>query len=161
LEANLTTDPTGAVVVDLHSQSQRLFNGWNFNLGATVTLHTLPELDLQLEPSFRWTTGEPRYVAPGTAAGTYLFGRQHAIATGVTRRATYASSPRLTLQAYAQLFLAAVHYDDFTAATPRGDRTVHLDDLSPAPPPAENPDFIDAALQVNVVLRWEYRPGST
>jgi uncharacterized protein DUF5916 len=161
LEVNLSTDPRAALVVGFRSQSQRLFDGWNFNLGATLTLRTLPQLELELEPTFRWTTGESRFVAPGSAPGSYLFGRQDALATGLTLRATYTFTPRLTLQTYAQIFLAAVHYDDFTVATPRDDHTVHLDDLTPASPPTANPDLEDAVLNVNLVLRWEYRLGST
>jgi hypothetical protein len=37
---------------------------------------------------------------------------------------------------------------------------VHLGDLVSASGPTSNPDFEQAALNVNVVLRWEYRLGS-
>jgi hypothetical protein len=68
----------------------------------------------------------------------------------------------LTLQAYAQLFLASGHYTDLTTFTGPAGSTVHLSDLVPyVGPPASNPDFEQGALNVNVVLRWEYMLGST
>ena len=46
-------------------------------------------------------------------------------------------------------------------ARPNGPRPiVHLADLRPSPPPLSNPDFEQAALNANVVLRWEWRLGS-
>jgi hypothetical protein len=82
-----------------------------------------------------------------------------------TFRASYTFTPQLTLQAYAQAFLAVGHYDEMrslpTASTPMGTRVTlgELSTASAAYPP--NADFQDAALNVNVVFRWEYRLGST
>jgi hypothetical protein len=126
-----------------------------------VTIHALPQLDIEVLPLFRWTTGEPRFVGLGATTGDYVFGVQDATVASLTLRTTYTFSPKLTLQAYAQLFLAAVHYDNFTHAAPREDHTIHLDDLAPVAAPAVNPDYQSAVLDVNVVLRWEYSLGST
>jgi hypothetical protein len=69
----------------------------------------------------------------------------------------------LTLQTYGQLFLASGHYSDlssFPANAPGA--VVHRDALQPfGAPLATNPDFIEGALNLNVVLRWEYTLGST
>jgi len=94
----------------------------------------------------------------------FVFGRQDAQDLSFTLRQTFVFTPRLTLQIYAQLFSAGAHYPQFfAAAATTGDR-IHTDQLAPLPGlPAgvDNPDFHDAALNLNVVLRWEYRLGST
>jgi hypothetical protein len=38
---------------------------------------------------------------------------------------------------------------------------VLLSELRAAPPPSVNPDLQEGVLNLNVVLRWEYLPGST
>jgi hypothetical protein len=82
----------------------------------------------------------------------------------VTARVTYTFTPRISLQSYAQAFFAAGHYSDFgTFPTARAGRgvIVHRDELVTTTSPATNPDFRNAALNMNVVLRWEYLLGST
>jgi hypothetical protein len=158
LEVEVKTDPRQRVVGSISTQSQRLFDGWNFNLEGSISLRALPQLDIDLLPTATYTSGEPRYTDLATAEGLPLFGRQEAASVGATLRATYTFTPRLTLQAYAQVFLASVHYDGFSTSSAR---VVHLDDLVAAPPPSTNPDLEDAVLNVNLVLRWEWRLGST
>src|SRR4029079_4190290 len=71
------------------------------------------------------------------------------------------------LQLYSQLFLARVNYGPFfTVNHVLGVRDrIPLDALGPpeTAPPATNltPESEQATLNVNVVLRWEYRLGST
>src|SRR5262249_6005338 len=158
LEASLSTDPRARVVGSLSTQSQRLFDGWNFSVEGSIGVRALPQLDIDVLPAATYTTGEPRYVGQTTADGRPLFGHQQAASVGATLRATDTFPPRLPLQAYAQMVLASVHYDAFTTST---SRVVHLDDLTPAAPPAANPDREEAVLNANVVLRWEWRLGST
>src|SRR5262249_39208238 len=69
-----------------------------------------------------------------------------------------------SLQLYAQLFLAYKHYDSFTAFSAPGHLgpLVHLADLRPTSEiPSENPDLEEPVFNLNLVLRWEYRLGST
>jgi hypothetical protein len=123
----------------------------------------LPALDLEVLETVVYTKGEPRYAGPGAAPGEVVFGRLDAKSVGTTLRATYTFAPRLTLQAYGQLFLASGHYDDFASYTRTQPRdVVHLDALRPyALALATNPDFEEGVLNMNVVLRWEYTLGST
>src|SRR5207247_2402436 len=107
-------------------------------------------------------------VAVGAAPGQLLFGRLEAKSLGAVLRATYTFTPRLTLQTYAQLFLASGHYSDYQQfqSNPAGARpAIRLTDLTPysgaLPGSAANPDFQTGALNVNVVARWEYTLGST
>ena len=158
LELSLDSDPRRRVVGSISTQSQRLFDGWNFSLDSSISVRALPQLDIDLLPTATYTTGEPRYVGLSTAEGHPLFGHQEAASIGATLRITYTFTPGLTLQAYAQVFLASVHYDSFATSSAR---VVHLDGLMPAPAPSTNPDVEDAVLNANVVLRWEWRLGST
>ncbi|WP_242345263.1 DUF5916 domain-containing protein [Anaeromyxobacter terrae] len=113
-------------------------------------------LDVDYEAS-RWGA---RYVDEPTA-GVYRFAGLDAPSLSVTLRQQVVVTPRLTLQGYAQLFTSFGEFRGFRQASAR-DRKVTLASLSPAdaPPPSEN-DFREGALNLNAVLRWEYRLGST
>ena len=96
----------------------------------------------------------------------FLFGKQDPKIFSLTLRQTFVFAPRLTLQIYAQLFSAGSHYSGFAVAPANAGERIDLDQLSVLPggklPEGEdNPDFHDAAFNLNVVLRWEYRLGST
>jgi hypothetical protein len=161
VEAELKTDPRRLVAAELATQAQRIFDGMQFQSSATVTFRALPQLDFALTPEFVHASGEPRFAE--RAGDTLLFGKLEATEISGTIRATYTFTPRLSLQGYAQVFFAAGHYSDFgafTRAVGRG-AVVHRDELLPVGRPATNPDFSDAALNANVVLRWEYLLGST
>jgi hypothetical protein len=92
--------------------------------------------------------------------GTYLLADLRAPSLSLTLRQQVLLAPRLTLQAYAQLFTAHGTYGPFYEATARGGK-VRFEDLRPAAPPVASEDFREGALHVNVVLRWEYRLGAT
>lgn len=100
---------------------------------------------------------------PSSARASSDGRRSSAKSIGTTLRATYTFAPRLTLQAYAQLFLASGHYYDFSSfQSPMPGAVVHLSDLQPyVAPLATNPDFQEGVLNTTVVLRWEYTLGST
>jgi len=177
-EAQIQSDATKAVSFSARAITEALEHGGiNFNANAGVTVRALPQLDFELLPTATFNRGEPRFVGTGPVAdGTspaspergrtsmeYVFGHLEAASIGAVLRTTYTFAPRLTLQAYAQLFLAYGHYAGFASydADPNGPRpVVHLADLHPAPPPPGNPDFEQGVLDVNIVLRWEWRLGS-
>jgi hypothetical protein len=121
-------------------------------------MRPLSQLDVELLPSWLHTTGEPRYIGPAPGSTDLLFAAQDATTFGVTLRSTYTFAPTLSLQAYAQLFLAAARYRDF-ASHPAA-REIRLADLTPAAAPTTRPDLHDGALNLNLVLRWEYALGS-
>ena len=126
-----------------------------------------------------WASGEYRYthlapVADPTMTGDYdyvIVKPFDPMALSATLRATYTFTPQLTLQAYGQAFLASGHYAELRQQPlppqPAAGTTVTLSALNPGTtftpgPVGSNPaDFEDAALNVNVVFRWEYRLGST
>jgi hypothetical protein len=95
----------------------------------------------------------------------YLLAPQSSRSVSGIARATYAFSPHLTLQLYGQLFGAGVAYGNpLRADVPPGRSTVRLSQLRPAVGDEPEPDKVDdrqAGLNVNLILRWEWRLGST
>jgi len=165
-ELEVASNPAKRVSFGVQTQSQFTSNGFIFNGTGQFLLRALPQLDFEILPMVVYTSGEPRYAGLGIGPGQYVFGRLEATSFGTVLRATYTFTPRLTLQTYGQLFLSSGHYSDlsFFQGDPSGPRpVVHLDDLRPyaGPPLSTNPDFIQGALNANVVLRWEYALGST
>jgi hypothetical protein len=107
---------------------------------------------------------------------------QHEIAMETRLSVTF--TPSLTLELFAQPFIASGAYASFKEfAAPRGlEKIVYGTDVGtvvtqPGDPPVyeidpdgggpaeafevEDPSFTVRALRANAVLRWEYRPGST
>ncbi|MBK9265837.1 MAG: carbohydrate binding family 9 domain-containing protein [Polyangiaceae bacterium] len=128
---------------------------------ARILVRPLPQFEIELIPTFSYTHGEPRYA--GTIDEGHVFGRLRAQSLGLTLRSTYMFTPRLSLQAYGQAFLSASDYSDFKVSPARGRAKIaHLDDLKPVEGTLPfDPDSEGGTLNANVVLRWEYRLGST
>lgn len=132
-----------------------------------LALRPHPRIETRLEVLWERNAWQSRYVtddgAPAPSGRQFLLADLAAPDLSVTLRQQLVLTPRLTLQAYAQLFTSAGRYGRFRVATPRGGK-IHLRDLEePAGQVAywDNPDFREGTLKVNVVLRWEYRLGST
>lgn len=164
LDLHVRSDPRRWLSVGMDSEMHRHSNGSYAAVNGSLVAHALPQLELELLPQIIYAAGEPRYVGPGESPDLLLFGRQDARSVATTLRVNYTFTPRLSLQFYSQLFLAAEHYPTFLSyrvdpAAPRP--RIHLEDLVPAAPPGDNPDIEQTTLQINAVLRWEPRPGST
>jgi hypothetical protein len=125
----------------------------------------------------------------GSGERQYVFAAIHQKTLSLTTRLNYTLTPALSVQFYAQPFISAGDYDRFRVVTdPRAaafaDRFHLFDDSEIAfVPPAEpggwgryqvdrsddgnadfsfgQPSFSFKELRSNLVLRWEYRPGST
>ena len=128
-------------------------------------------------------------VAPAFAGTRYIFGRLQQKTFSMDTRVNMTFTPNLTLEMFAQPFLASGKYSSFkefaevksrrmnffgrdngsTVATNRDAQTGALtgytidpDGPGPASPfTFDNPDFNLRSLRGTGVLRWEYRPGST
>jgi hypothetical protein len=136
-------------------------------------------MELDLIPTASYDTGAPRYITsdPATMPDPTMptlpttkrqfFGVQTAATIGTTLRAAYTFTPELSLQLYTQLFLARVRYGPLlTFLHTEGARErVPLSALTPAAPTMPMTPVVadsdEATLNVNLVLRWEYRLGST
>ncbi len=122
--------------------------------------------------------------APSSAIGLearrdFVFGRTHETGVSMTLRANWTFSPHLALQVYAQPYIASGRYTELKDVDSPGaaryadrfhaftgdeiqltDGTYHVarggSSFSFA-----RPDFNFRQLRSSVVVRWEYRPGST
>jgi hypothetical protein len=137
---------------------------------STLQLHLrpVPAVEIDIIPHLSWTWGDPRWYDTrdnGDAAGTktYFFGELDSRELDVTVRGTYTFTPTLTLQAYAQLYVDGGHYGNTTVAVGkgRGSRLPFSAFRPAAMPRDDQPDFRNGSINVNLVLRWEFQPGST
>lgn len=83
-----------------------------------------------------------------------VFGERDTRSLDLTLRSTVTFIRNLSLQVYSQLFLARGKFKNFQVMQNRDD----MADFDPYP---KRDEFSLNSLQSNVVLRWEYRPGST
>jgi len=79
----------------------------------------------------------------------------------VTLRQLVVLTTRLTVQAYAQLFTDYGHYGATYTATGQPGQVIGFAALTPIGATSSGSDFQDSALNLSVVVRWEYRLGST
>jgi len=148
-------------------------------------------LRITVGPTYSWSKDTWRWVAnvtdptmTATYGTRYLFGDLEYRELSIASRVDWTFTPRLTLQAYLQPLLATGRYTEFKELARGGSldfsrygldqgSTITYDPSEAAytidpdgPGPIEpfelsDPNFNYKSLKVNVVLRWEFRPGST
>ena len=102
-------------------------------------------------------TGGPHPVGVGIGGVSYVFGDINQKTVDVTLRSNVLFSRNQSLEIYAQPFLTTGSYS-------RVRELIRADSYDLYPYPfyeARDFDFSYAAVNFNVVYRWEYRPGST
>ena len=129
---------------------------------------------------YQWVKNVADPLMTDTFGKRYVFGRLDQKVLSAEIRINWVFTPRLTLQAYLQPFLAVGKYDRFKElARPKssdyniygensstinydnGIYTVDPDGSGLSPSFAfYNPDFNFKSMRGTVVLRWEYHPGS-
>ena len=136
--------------------------------GRSTSFNVSPSLDFRVSTQFRASLGLSYshdindWQYHGTivdSTGThYTFAHLDQKTASMSFRLDYTASPTLTVQAYASPFVSKGPYSNVRELTnPRADR---YDDRFQ--PYAATPGFENfKAFNSNVVLRWEYRPGST
>ncbi len=83
-----------------------------------------------------------------------VYGARDTRSLDLTMRSNVTLRPNLSVQFYGQLFLARGRYEDFQLLQDR-------DTLVPFDTYPKRDAFALSSMQINSVLRWEYRPGST
>jgi hypothetical protein len=160
------TDPRRRVWFQTNGAVERRLHGRMADVATWLAIRPMPAIELDIIPHGNWTFGDPRWYDTrdnGNGTSTYYFADLDSREFDVTLRGTYTFTPTLTLQAYAQLFVAGGHYGQTIAgvASGRGSQLAFHDFRPTLMPPDDAPDFRDGAINVNLVLRWEFRPGST
>jgi hypothetical protein len=162
-------------------------SGGGYWTGASLNFRPSSRIRLSAGPNVNYSHDPWIFVSEGrTEAGTshYVFGDIRNRSISLSTRVNYAFTPRLTLELYAQPFVAAGEYAEFKEVTDghaeRFDDRFHtytvgteidggeperygvrLDGTGDPDFTFRNPDFNFKELRTNAVLRWEYRPGST
>jgi hypothetical protein len=157
----LTTDPSKWLVLSGNLGGGDTSDGHFDEYSMGITLQPRSNIEFNLEPSYRNDWDVSRWVAnvPDAEGNRRdIFGEQKLHRLNLTTRGTITFTRNLTLQVYAQPFFAAVDYSNFKKLVPpRGyeyvDSSVYDED-------DWKPDFNWTSFNSNVVLRWEYRPGS-
>jgi hypothetical protein len=122
----------------------------------------LPALEFQLSTDYTSDAGERRWLetagdapppVPGQSAGTPITGLRRLSQFNQVVRASYAFSPTLTVQLFAQWLGVSWAFRDLKA---------YVDDRTLAPAATLNATaFSYRTTNLNLIARWEFRPGST
>jgi hypothetical protein len=163
--------------------------GSNWNTRFTVNIKPSPRLTISTGPEWSENDTIAQYVrsvadetAAETYGGRYVFGNLAQQQLTIPTRANIILTPRMSIQVYAQPLISVGDYDNFKElARPRtfdflsygsdigdllyDDRTnvyqADPDGIGNAPSFSfANPDFSFKSLRLNMVFRWEPRPGS-
>ena len=146
--------------------------GWNVSgsqggdnlgswLGFAIALRPVSQFELEIEPGYNFNRNFAQWVENKDEDGDgeddhFIFGELESRVFEIGVRGTYAFTPSLSLQLFVQPFVTTGDYGAIKElARPRSY------EFSPYAGLEENPDFHSRSLRSNVVLRWEYRPGST
>jgi Domain of unknown function (DUF5916) len=164
-----------AFLLNLESNTQKTVSA-SLNAGLEVDVREKHDFYLQLGITFRpipWLELEPMFYYQRTRdeeTGVFSGGRIISVQTGNRQvslfgkravdefdsaiRGTITFTRSLSLQFYTQVLLARGRYDDYALLA--GSTT-----LVPTTSPSVDYSFNIATLNANVLLRWEYFPGST
>jgi hypothetical protein len=149
--AGFTTARRSAGYAALEADVTHYAGGPTYELICTQTIHPSSSLELELVTDLAVARGAPHWLE--TQGDTPIVGLRRLIELDQSVRASYAFTPSLTLQAYAQLLLATWRFRDLAS---------YVDDDTLAPGAmAEVTSFSANNFNLNGVLRWEIRPGST
>jgi len=158
--------------------------GLNFSAGTEWRYRSGSRWGVSMNPQYLRLVDVRQYLTtlPGGPASTfgsrYVFGRVDRSTYSTQLRANYTFKPDMTLDLYAEPFAASGHYDSvgqLAAARSRFLRLYGTDGTTLSPLPDGSVQVTDGAstfllpkrdfnvlsFRSNLVLRWEWRPGST
>jgi hypothetical protein len=167
------------------------YGGWGAGGEVELVLRPAGAMSLSIAPGFNKTHAVAQYVtqeedstATATYGGRYLFSELLQTTLDITLRADLSITPNLSVQLWAQPFASTGDYIHFkelaepetfdflrygvdgasTIEFNEDDNTYTVDPDGPGlaePITFDNPDFSIRSVRSNLVIRWEYRPGST
>ena len=130
-------------------------------VGFNLELRPLSRLSLEIGPGYGYNRDFAQWVENADDDGDgeddrFIFGELESRVLEIGLRGDWAFTPALSLQLYMQPFVSVGDYGAIKElARPRSY------EFRPYAGLEDNPDFHRRALRSNLVLRWEYRPGST
>jgi hypothetical protein len=188
-QLGVSTDPRGRAVWNIQNGVGVGFDGTrSWSLSPGVAIKPVGNVFVQLSPNWNWSQNAAQYVttvkdptATTFGGSRYVFGYITTRTLSIDTRVNWTIRPELTMQLFAQPFVASGDYKNFREfAAPRTERkldygrdvgtitksaaryTVDPDGAGPAAAFSfADPNFTSHSLRGTAVLRWEYRPGST
>ena len=152
-----------------------------FSIEPATTLLLSNTLKLGLSVNYSTNTDELQYVETNTSNNDpmYILGKINQHTLGITFRIDYIITPELSIQYYGSPFASVGKYSKFKkiinpqadnykdrfqllSVVPNGDEYVIVENHPGLINPVSfrNPDFNFSQFRSNLVLRWEYLPGS-
>lgn len=178
---NISSDSRKKVQLELRFRArfQPESESWSVNLSPTLNWRPASRVQASIGTSYSNSESDKQWVTRiHKDVDHYIFSRIGRQTFGLTGRLDFAFTSNLSLQLYAQPFVSSGYYSQFKqVANPKGERYVdrfsalktetdsgsyEVDvDSDGTPEFIRNPDFNFKQFRSNVVLRWEYRSGST
>jgi len=157
---NLTTDSRKPVQAGLTFYGQSIDDGGYYRgLSANLIYKPSASVRLTLSGTRNKSLNHHQWVANIKDAAAdygahYVFSSLEYNVNSMTLSADWGITPKLSLQAYFQPYFAVGHYYDFKEQAEAKTYNYNAYDFK------SNPDFNYKSFKANVVLRWEYQPGS-
>ena len=186
INSNFRTDSRKALYLNLRGNISLSDNGAkSYGLSSGFNLRPSDRIILSLSPNFNDGFRNLQYVTEQSSEDQthYILSRIDQTTVSLTIRLSYTITPNLTLQLYTQPYISAGDYSEFKEVidplaenyadrwhifTPQELSLQEGDEYSlfPITEPGQaysfsNPDFNFRQFRLNLVLRWEYLPGST
>lgn len=189
VDASISTDARKSIVLGTSNSiyHRPLIDSISWNTGFSIRWKPRSNFTLSAGPGYyyrrtgyQWVRRVDDALKTETFGARYVFGRLEQKVLSAEIRLDWIFTPRLSLQAYLQPYLAVGVYDDFkelaqpksldyniygengsTIGYEEGVYSVDPDGSGPAGSFAfYDPDFNFKSMRGTVVLRWEYHPGS-
>ncbi|HYI77928.1 MAG TPA: DUF5916 domain-containing protein [Chryseolinea sp.] len=184
----ISTDQRKKLNISVGPRASRGLEDYSESKGVDVSVNYKPmnALSISLAPSFSHNKNKMQYVNTGTVAdeNRYIVGEIDQTTARLSLRMTYMITPNLSVQAWGQPFGTSGEYSNFKYITdanasdfnkrfteiPEGwvslndqDEEYAIDENSDGIPDYKfaKPDFNVGQFRSNMVVRWEYIPGST
>ena len=162
------------------------FGGWRWDASTGISVRAAPQWQASVDPTYSHSVDGRQYVTTRSDGGAATFGQRYIFAfierstLSARFRLNYALTPNFTIEGYAEPFAASGRYFDLgELPAPRsralrtygasGTGTTITKDASGASTVTDGSttftipslDFNRLSFRSNLVLRWEWLPGST
>ena len=161
--SGIGTDDRKMVSFWFDTNGERVDEGISYSrrFATGITIRPASNMSFEIGPSYRTERNFAQWVDNVDDDGDdeddhFVFGELKSRVLDLTVRGEVAFTTKLTLQAYLQSFVTSGDYRDFKELLPPYSYEFGSYDFA-----GDNPDFDNRSLRGNVVLRWEYQPGST
>ena len=170
----ITSPARNGYEIELESDNRFMVSGWaeyeweNDSVGSTrrevsagIKVRPASNIEISLRPRYSWAFEDAQWVAnlDTDADGQddrFIYGELNNRTLDLTTRANILFNRDLSLELYLQPFISSGEYANFKELTRARSYAFAAHEG-----PEDNPDFRRRSLQSNIVLRWEFKPGST